>query len=97
VAQDTKQAVLLGSVLLNIILIAIFIWFVGYSRSTMLKFVSDAASNQIDLQERILTELSSGDPDRIAALTNSLHWSIEAQKRVRYKIETKDYRPESLP
>lgn len=96
-AQETKQAVLLGSVLLNIILIAIFIWFVGYSRSTMLKFVAEAASNQIDLQERILAELASGDPDRIAALTNSLHWSIEAQKRVRYKIETRDYRPDPVP
>lgn len=96
-AQETKQAVLLGSLLLNIILIAIFIWFVGYSRSTMLKFVADAASNQIELQERILAELASGDPDRIAALTNSLHWSIEAQKRVRYKIDTKDYRLDSVP
>lgn len=90
--QDTKQALLLGSALLNIILIAVFIWFVGYSRSTMLKFVADAATSQIQLQERILTELSSGDPDRIAALTNALHWSLEAQKRVKYKIETKDYR-----
>lgn len=96
-AQDTKQALLLGSVLLNIILIAIFIWFVGYSRSTMLKFVSEAASNQIELQQNILAELSSGDPDRIAALTNSLHWSIEAQKRLRYKIDTKDYDDRKLP
>lgn len=89
--QDTKQALLLGSILLNVVLIAVFIWFVGYSRTTMLDFVSDAASNQIDLQERILSEISSQDPVRMSALTNSMQLSIEAQKRLRYKIDTKSY------
>ena len=57
----------------------------------MLRFVSEAAANQIDLQERILTELSSDDPARVSALTNSLHWSLSAQKRLQYKIDTKAY------
>ena len=91
VTQETKQALLFGSILLNIVLVAVFIWFVSYSRSTMLRFVSEAAANQIDLQERILTELSSDDPARVSALTNSLHWSLSAQKRLQYKIDTKAY------
>ncbi len=87
--QETRQAFLFGSVLLNIVLILIFIWFVGYSRSTMLKFVSQTTADQIQLQERILEELSADDPARFSALTNSLHWSLNAQKRLQYNIDTK--------
>ena len=89
--QETKNALLLGSVLLNVVIIGVFIWFVGYSRQTMLEFVADAAETQIQLQERVMEDIASEDPVRISALTNSMRWSVDAQRRVRNRLETKQY------
>jgi len=86
--QETKNALLLGSILLNIVMIVVFIWFVKYSRETTMKLVAESAEREIAIQEKVLTELASGDEERISTLTNSMHWNIEAKKRLRFKAKT---------
>jgi hypothetical protein len=71
-----KKTALLISLLLNVILIAGIIWVRGSARATVHNALADATYAEVQLQEHILTELESADPERIAKVKAFLRRNI---------------------
>jgi hypothetical protein len=97
VKSETKSALLAGSILLNLAVLAIFIWFVGYTRKLMVDLEVKTTTEKISVQEFVMTEIASQDSARISEMTNTLFWNVDALKRVLYKIDTKTPLPKLPP
>lgn len=76
-----KKAVLVLSVVLNIILIVLIVGGIRYSRRTAFRTVADATTAEVRLQEHFLEELESGDSQRIDAVKGMMRKNIENGKK----------------
>lgn len=86
--QTLQNAVLIGSLLINVILIAGVLWLGTTWRQELLNAYAEIAEAKLSVQERILSDLESNDPAKIEELKRNLRFSIDVQKRVQYKLRT---------
>ena len=88
--MDNKTLLLVASLFLNATLVGGILWLGDRDRENELEAVAAGADEQIQMGERVLNDIASGDAARISDMTNSLFWQVDAQKRIRYKIRTHD-------
>ncbi|MFH0953886.1 MAG: hypothetical protein V1873_06120 [Verrucomicrobiota bacterium] len=86
--QQVKNVVLTASLVLNVVLGASMFWLGVQARQAMMKFVADAAGERIAIQEKILKDLESPGKKALEELKENLRWDIDAQNRIRYKVDT---------
>ena len=67
----------ISSVVLNIVLVIGVIWARSYIRTQLAESAATAAKSEASISRHILTELESGEPERIEALKTQLQNSIE--------------------
>ena len=73
-----KKAPLAISIALNVVLVACLLMISSVSKRTAFQTLADATISEVRLQEHILTELSSGDDMRVAAIKEALARNIES-------------------
>jgi len=88
--KTTKDGLLISSLVLNALLIGGLFWFAVQTRQQILEYTAQAADQSANVQQRVIDDLATKDPIKISVLTNDLHWNIEAQRRVVYKVRTHD-------
>jgi hypothetical protein len=76
-----KNAPLIISVVLNVVLIICLVALHSVSKQTAFQAVADAAAAEVRLQEHILAELESGDTTRLDKVKGTLKRNIENGKK----------------
>jgi hypothetical protein len=71
----------ISSIVLNIALVIGVIWARSYIRTQLFEHAVAIAEAEGSFTRHILTELESGEPDRIEALKNELQNSIENSEK----------------
>ena len=90
--NDGKTSVLGLSILFNVLLLAGFIFQGVYLRKTVEKSFARTAGEKARLQEEILADIESNNPEKMENLKQRLKFNIDVENRYRYKIET-DVKP----
>ena len=76
-----KKAMIVLSIVLNIVLIVLIVGGIRYSRRTVFRTVAEATTAEVRLQEHFLKELESGDLKRIEVVKDMMRKNIENGKR----------------
>ena len=88
--NDGKASVLGLSILLNVLLLAGFIFQGFYLRKMVEKSFAESAGEKARLQKEILTDIESNNQETMENLKQRLKFNIDVENRYRYKIETGD-------
>lgn len=88
--NDGKATVLGLSILLNVLLLAGFIFQGIYLRKMVEKSFAVSAGEKAQLQKEILADIESGTPEVMENLKQRLKFNIDVENRYRYKIETNE-------
>ncbi len=73
-----KKAMLGLSLALNLLLVAALLWVPAEARETAFGAVADATAAEVRLQQYVLAELESDDPQRVEAVKSFLRRNIDA-------------------
>ena len=76
-----KKLLFVLSVILNIVLIAAVVVAHRSVKRTTFRTIADATAAEVRLQEHILTELDSGDAERVGKMKDLLKQNIENGKQ----------------
>ncbi|MBN1270499.1 MAG: hypothetical protein JXB04_12995 [Kiritimatiellae bacterium] len=90
-SEQTKNSVLVASLLVNLAFAAAMIWLSVSSRQVILNILADAADARARVQKQVLAELESGDSDAIETLKQTLRFNIDVEQRTSYKVRTGDF------
>lgn len=86
--NDGKATVLGLSILLNVLLLAGFIFQGIYLRKMVERSFAVSAGEKAKLQKEILADIESNTPEVMENLKQRLKFNIDVENRYRYKIET---------
>ncbi|MHC4107657.1 MAG: hypothetical protein ACYSTY_06180 [Planctomycetota bacterium] len=73
-----KKALFGLSLALNVLLVAALLWIRAEGRETAHGALADATAAEVRLQQYVLAELESGDPQRVEAVKSFLRRNIDA-------------------
>ena len=76
------------SLIINVALVVALYATGRHADRQMLKMLSDNATEQLAIQQRVIDDLASKDRNRIEALQSWLKVNMDAQMRIRYKADT---------
>ena len=88
-ADSTKSALFLSSLILNGVLIAGVFWFAGSSRQRALDGDIRQAEEKIWIMEEVATQLRSDAPDRVERAVDILDRNIDVENKIIYKMSTR--------
>jgi hypothetical protein len=81
---------LIGSLLMNAILMVGLLMTTFNARQAMLELVAESAESKYRLQQEILDQLESGDRRAIQSLKKTLRFNIDVEERISYRLRTRD-------
>ncbi len=87
-SKKLNNVMLMISLCLNMLLAAGMLGLGLNARRAMLGLITESATTEIQIQEYMLAELKSDQPERVEALKSVLRLNIDVAKRMRYKIGT---------
>lgn len=88
-SEQTAQAALAASLLVNLAFAATLLWVSYNARESTLRILAESAEARAHIQEKILADLESGNPETLEALKRTLRFNIDVDKRTSYRIRTR--------